>query len=727
MDKPFFYFGSAYLWTLMLIALTADGMAWVFLAGGVLAGIVLLVRLRTQRTGTEKRKFFLLSALVVVLASAAFLLQLHLVYRPAMAQAGEEVMLDGYVTEVLSDSMTGAHRCVVRTLDGSPVRQVRFSSSHYRPAVGDSFRVKVTLKGPGEQSEEVRRYYRSRGLYLSAATTGRVDAVPLTERIGNGEVSWSPFREALVRLVLRIGQVREDMEAVVNEWLPDEYAAVLNGMLVGDTGELADGTRETFRRAGVMHLFAVSGFHTSLWAMLFFHFLLRCGAGRRTSSVLSILFLLFFVILTGFARSAVRAAVMMAVFFLCRLILRSPDPLGSLGMAVLCVLAPNPFYGGDAGVLLSYFATLGILSLYPPAAKAMRERFLKEKIHDYKRRKRLDNMFSLLLIAGSTFVMTLPVVALTFERVSLVLLVSNLLLTSAASTAIFLTGAGAVFGLLPGLSLLTPWCGLLAGCIARYILKVCGMLSALPFAYVTLTGKGFLLGLVAAILVALSGFVLYGSLPEPGLVRMTALLTVIVLLGSVLAETAMDRNVAKVIFADVEGTCIVVTHRHAAYLIGAGGDEYGTPLQVEDIFSRESVSTVPLVVVPRAKKTESGALEALRETWAPETLLQPDDLPDTPVQTVRAAPEITLKLYRLDGDDCAGLLTVQGVDLLLLFRPTVDLSRLPTEALQAPVVFLRGNRPQDLKLAPSSYIIVSGETGEIETRIRSGKFRLYRV
>ena len=727
MDKPFFYFGSAYLWTLMLIALTADGVAWVFLAGSLLACPVLLVRLRTQRTGTEKRKFFLLCVLVIAAAAAAFLLQLHLVYRPALAQAGEEVVLDGYVTEVLNDSMTGAHRCVLRTLDGEPVRQVRFSSTHYRPAVGDSFRVKATLRALGEQSAEVQRYYRSRGLYLSASTTGRVDAVPLTERIAAGDIAWSPFREAAVRLVLRIGQVREDMEAVVEEWLPQEYAAVLNGMLVGDTEGIASGTRDTFRRSGVMHLFAVSGFHTSLWAMLLFHFLLRCGAGRKTSSGLTILFLLFFVVLTGFARSAVRAAVMMGVFFLSRLILRSPDPLGSLGVAVLCVVAPNPFYGGDAGVLLSYFATLGILSLYPPVMKEVRDRFLKERIHDYRRRKRLDSAISLLVIAGSTFVMTLPVVALTFENVSLLNLVSNLLLTGAASAAIFLTGAGSVFGLVPGLSLLTPWCGLAAGTLARYILKVCETLSALPFAYVTLTGKGFLLGLGAALLVTTAGFVLYGSLQDPGLVRMTALLSVIVLLGSVLADTAMNRNVTKVFFSDVEGTCIVVTHRHAAWLIGAGGDEYGTPLQVDDIFSRESVSTLPAIVVPRDKKTEAGALEALLEDREPGLLVRPEDLPDAPVQTVRLAPEITLELYRQDGDDCAGLLTVQDVDLLLLFRPTVDLDRLPEDALRAPIVFLRGNRPEHLKLPSSSYIIVSGETGEIETRVRSGTFRLYRA
>ena len=97
------------------------------------------------------------------------------------------------------------------------------------------------------------------------------------------------------------------------------------------------------------------------------------------------------------------------------------------------------------------------------------------------------------------------------------------------------------------------------------------------------------------------------------------------------------------------------------------------------------------------------------------------------VENVKGSFSRDIKAFRQEGDDCAGLLTVQGVDLLLLFRPTVDLERLPAEARSAPVCFLRGKRSGDLKLAPSSYIIVSGESGEVEARARNGRFRLYRA
>lgn len=67
-----------------------------------------------------------------------------------------------------------------------------------------------------------------------------------------------------------------------------------------------------------------------------------------------------------------------------------------------------------------------------------------------------------------------------------------------------------------------------------------------------------------------------------------------------------------------------------------------------------------------------------------------------------------------------------GVDSLLLFRPTVKTEALPPEARSAAICYLRGKRSEGLKLPTSSYIIVSGESGEVDARVSKGRFRLYR-
>ncbi|MBO7689529.1 MAG: ComEC/Rec2 family competence protein [Clostridia bacterium] len=724
MEKPLFYLGSAWLWALMLIAFTGTPMAGVLGVLALGAAIWLLWLLRRTFQDREKLRFFLAAALMVLAACVFYLVQWNAVYRPALSHAGEKATGTYLVTEVLNDSPGGAHRCVVKVLEGGPVRRLRFSSSKYVPKVGDVFSAALQLSELGAGEPDIQRYYRSRGLYLGATTSGHVYADPLRERAARGEVDLSPPRLFVWRVYTGLAGFRDHRMEHLSDRLPEDLGAILRGMLVGDKTEIPSETNEMFRKAGILHLFAVSGFHTALWTMLFYKLLLRAGAGKRTAAFGAILFLLVFVMLTGLSRSAVRAGVMLGMFFLGRMVARTSEPLNTLGAAALCVVAPNPFYGGDAGVLLSYFATLGILSLYPPLLAALRKR-LKERVHNYKLRKRLESPAALVLLTLSTFMATLPVVTLSFGNVSLAAFLSNLLVTFAAEAAILLAGSGALCSAVPGLSLMSPWCYLGAGMLARYLLAASGRLAALPLSYVSLTGRGFGLGLAAALLTATAGFVLYSTLQDPGMVRVTALLSAIVLLGSVLTEAALNREVIKVTFPDVSGTCAVVSYRHGAAVIGCGSDDYQTTTALNDLFQREGITRFSALVVPREQQTETGAMKAVLEEREPGFLLDPETVEEQHIETVWLAPQIALHLFHQNGDCCAGLLEADGVRFLLLFRPTVDLSALPPEARAAPVCFVRGNPPEGLKSGPSSYIIVSGETGELEARVRHGKLRLY--
>lgn len=725
MEKPMFYFGSCYLWTLMVLSLTGMGMAVGLMVAAVPVGIFLLDRLRRPVQGKQKLKFFLAACAVVLVACTAFLLQTMLVYRPALSHAGESVEGTFLVTEVLNDSASGAHRCVVLVDGGEPVRRLRLSSDTYEPRVGDVFRGTLQMKALGEQDPAVARYYKSRGLYLGATSGGRIDADPLDETERRGDVTVPPVRLAWWTLRIKLTTLRETLTGRIEEWLPPEEAAVLEGMLVGDKTDISPDTNTAFQLAGVLHLFAVSGFHVSLWTMLVYKILLHLGAGRKTSSGGAILFLFLFVALTGFPRSAVRAGIMLGVFFLSRMWVRSSEPLNALGVAVLLIVLPNPFYAGDTGVLLSYAATLGILSWYPSLSKALRE-YLMERIPNYKLRKKVESPLDVLLVSLCSFLFTLPVMVLTFGNVSLMTLLSNLLVSSASSGAILLSGLGALAAPVPVLSLLTPWCFLGAGMLARFMVSACSALAGLPFAYLSLSGRGFGLGLTGALLVAVAGFVLYGSLQERGLLRVTALLSVIVLLGSVFTETALNRNVTHVVFPDVEGSCAVVIHRHAATVIGCGSDEYGSVQALKDLFQREGVTKVSALVVPRETKTEAGAVKAVREAFEPEVYLPPETFAGPEEQVIDLWPEVALHLYRQGKEYPAARLEVQGVDSLLLFRPTVQVEALPPEARSASICYLRGKRSEGLKLPTSSYIIVSGESGEVDARVSKGRFRLYR-
>ena len=514
MDRPFFYIGTAYLWTLWLLALTGKAFALgLLIAAACLLAAELVCLLRHKKTGIVPA--VLLSC---VLACSLFLIKTQFVLEPTLALAGTRQQISGTVTAVLKDSSSGNHRCTV-DWDGTKVQLI---SKTYVPKRGDqvSFRGKVYELGEGDP--DFQRYYRSTGTYISVFCYDAVSVTPATQE------------QKTVREVVE--QFRQYLLAGVSQYLPEELAGVLDGMLLGDKTLITEEQQEWFRRSGILHLFAVSGFHTSLWSMLLYRSLLKAGLGKRLSCWGGIAFTVFFMALTGFSKSGIRAGLMLLVFFLGKSFLLSVDSLNSLGFAGFLLCIGNPFAGGDSGLLLSYFATLGILSVYPILYRKLHRRFRDRKV--------VERLLSTLALSASTFVFTLPVVMLTFGSISLVSPLSNLLITGVSSPAIILGGVGAVLNGIPGLQLLTPWCFLVAGEIVRYVNFFCRILSSWRFSYLAIDSPSLQLAAAGCLLLVALTLLFHYSLPQQdripalqkgSLPRLTGLLCVVLFFGAALS------------------------------------------------------------------------------------------------------------------------------------------------------------------------------------------------
>ena len=87
--------------------------------------------------------------------------------------------------------------------------------------------------------------------------------------------------------------------------------------------------------------------------------------GYRLSAVLTIPFILAFMLLVGFTPSVCRAGVMCLVWLGGYLVSRRQDGLNSLGLAAMLLLAENPYTLQNAGFQLSFMATAGILLIAP--------------------------------------------------------------------------------------------------------------------------------------------------------------------------------------------------------------------------------------------------------------------------------------------------------------------------------------------------------------------------
>jgi len=244
----------------------------------------------------------------------------------------------------------------------------------------------------------------------------------------------------------------------IHRYVPSEDGrAVLQALLLGDRSRVSDEQRERFARTGLMHLLAVSGLHVFLVGMVLYVLLrpllmrlrLRWRAMELGRTLLTVVVLGLYMLLTGGRPSVVRAVVMSTLLIGGVLLQRSTHPLNTLGVAALVLLAVRPPALFDAGFQLSMAAVAGIVTLNP--------RFLEMVPDGWRTSTGADWLVSTVTVSGAATLGTAPVLLSHFGWVSAAGLVLNVVgipctgLALSAAVAMEVVGgawpmAGAAFG-----------------------------------------------------------------------------------------------------------------------------------------------------------------------------------------------------------------------------------------------------------------------------------------
>ncbi len=153
--------------------------------------------------------------------------------------------------------------------------------------------------------------------------------------------------------------------------LPGESAGLLSALVTGEREALSPEFQDSFRRAGLSHLLAISGLHLGLVAVGAYLLLCRLlarsaffrwqGDVRRPAALAAFLLALGYTMLSG---SEV-PAVMAALFMLAVLLGRQRDWLQVLCAAALAILALWPQALWTASFQLSFAAVAGVILAAP--------------------------------------------------------------------------------------------------------------------------------------------------------------------------------------------------------------------------------------------------------------------------------------------------------------------------------------------------------------------------
>lgn len=229
--------------------------------------------------------------------------------------------------------------------------KMRFYYSYYGGkdiAVGDKVTVKGKLlqyKGPAFYGDlDYNSYCKARYIYGS---------------ITNCEITKTGYFTDLYKIGY---QMRKTITNNIDLHYKKAEAGLLKALLIGDKSDISPQLKKSLAYSGLSHIAVVSGAHISiLLSFIGFWLSFLKKHGKIYVSVILIFMGLLLCLIGG--QASVLRALIMAVYSLVVLSLfKRYDMMTALMFSGAVIIVVNPYFAGDAGFLLSFFATFALVA-----------------------------------------------------------------------------------------------------------------------------------------------------------------------------------------------------------------------------------------------------------------------------------------------------------------------------------------------------------------------------
>ena len=209
--------------------------------------------------------------------------------------------------------------------------------------------------------------------------------------------------------------------------LPKEKADIACALLLGYTSYIDENLREMYSNANVSHILAISGMHVNYIVIAVG--VIQKKIDNRKGKIFLIIFLFFFVQMTGSSPSVIRAAIMCVLAISSKLFYRKADTINNIAIACLSILILNPYNILNIGFQLSFLGTLGIILVNDKINKSI-EKFLKinEGSKNSIFSKLLKSMISIFSVSISANFFIMPILVYNYNTVSINFLISSFLI-----------------------------------------------------------------------------------------------------------------------------------------------------------------------------------------------------------------------------------------------------------------------------------------------------------
>ena len=432
---------------------------------------------------------------------------------------------------------------------------------------------------------DYRQYLKSRNIY------GTIDCEKY-EIIATNKIN---VASNIVNYVQN--NIKENMFNILDE----EQSALCVGILIGDREKISDITEDNFKKSNLTHMLAVSGSHITYIIVALTTILSKTN--RKFSLIITIFFLLFFTVLTGFTASVLRASIMGIITLLASILHRKSDTINNLGISSIIILIYNPYLLVDAGFLLSYAGTIGIILFSKKISNGIRiivnkinpnllniEQNNNSKIFFVKSiiEKIILYVISSLSLTLSANIVIIPIMAYMFSTISFTFWISNILAGPVMEVV-------TIFGFIVYfISIIFPilaqFLGIALNLLLTVLLKIAEISSKIPGASIYIKTPSIYMCVIYYLII----YILFNMQAIKQIIRKKAIfrlyaikakkqrknILVIAILFTILVNSIIyvtDKNI-KIYFVDVgQGDCTLIqTSGRKNVLIDGGGSEFGS-------------------------------------------------------------------------------------------------------------------------------------------------------
>ena len=292
---------------------------------------------------------------------------------------------------------------------------------------GDYLIIKNNLReitGPKNQYQfNFKQYYNNQNIYHQTFLYKK---------------QWLRLNQNKVNYFVNLGYSWQlKLRLIFNKYFKDEAVrGVAQAVIFGYKDDLDKQWLKAFSKTGTIHVLAVSGLHVGIIYILM-SFLLGVSSSKGTylalKSMIILIVLFLYALLTGFSPSVSRATIMFGTVIIGKSLNRQSSIYNSLSLACFILLFINPLNIYNVGFQFSFLAVLGIVyfkddirNLFPEASYFF------------------DKIFVLISVSVAAQITTFPLGIYYFNQYPNLFMFSNLIVIPCISLVLYF-GVGFIF------------------------------------------------------------------------------------------------------------------------------------------------------------------------------------------------------------------------------------------------------------------------------------------